>query len=71
MTRDTFDSIIRGRLSASQDERTERSADMTDQAEPSEPAVDEGERMAQRIWQKVEEQLPPKHQPRALAEDHC
>jgi hypothetical protein len=71
MTRDTLDSIISGRCSASRDELAERSVDMTDQAEPSEPAEDEGEKMAQRIWQKVEEQLPPEHRKPALAEDHC
>lgn len=71
MTRDTLESIIGGRLSASRNQANERAGDMTDQAEPTEPADDEGERMAERIWQKVKEQLPPEHRLAPLAKDRC
>jgi hypothetical protein len=45
------------------DEFAESLSEILDQVEGAEPAKDEGEKMAQRIWDKVMEQLPDeKHQ---------
>jgi hypothetical protein len=40
------------------DEFAENSSEILDRVEDAEPAEDEGEKMAQRIWDKVMEQLP-------------